>query len=222
MLWLVPLLQENQAVDDNQHRWLGWAREIQALAQTGLHYAQNPFEESRARRLIEIAAEIVADYSEMDSSDVKVAFQQQPGYVTPKVDVRAAVFRQDQLLFVREAMDGRWTLPGGWADVGEPPALAIEREVEEEAGLAVRADKIVGIYDANRIEDALTLYHAYKIVFLCEMQAGELGTSTETTESRFFDLEELPQELSTHRTTPLHIEHAIGLYHNPAQPVYFD
>ncbi len=209
-------------MDNHQHRWLGWAREIQALAQTGLHYAQNPFEEARARRLIEIAAEMIAQYSEMDVPGTLAAFQQQPGYVTPKVDVRAAVFHEDQLLFVREAMDGCWTLPGGWADVGEPPALAIEREVAEEAGLVVRASKIVGVYDANRIENALTLYHAYKIVFLCEMQAGKLGTSAETTESRFFDLEALPRELSKHRTTPRHIEHAIGLYRDPAQPVYFD
>lgn len=209
-------------MDDLSPIWLHWAREIQALAQTSLHYAQNPFEETRAHRLIEIAAEMVAHASELDQSEVQAAFRAQPGYVTPKVDVRAAVFHQDQLLFVREAMDGAWSLPGGWADVGEPPGLAIEREVGEESGLKVRAQRIVGIYDTNRIEEAMTLFHAYKIVFLCDWEAGELSTSVETTESRFFDLDALPESLSGFRTTPRHIEDAIAVFRDPTRPVGFD
>jgi ADP-ribose pyrophosphatase YjhB (NUDIX family) len=214
--------QEKQPVDDKDQRWLHWAREIQALAQTSLHYAQNPFEEARAQRLLEIAAEIVDHHSELGATDALIAFQAQPGYVTPKVDVRAAVFHENRLLFVREAMDGRWTFPGGWADVGEAPALAIEREVAEEAGLTVSAQKIVGIYDANRIKDAMLLFHAYKILFLCELEAGELSTSVETSESRFFALDDLPKRLSGYRTTPRHIEDAIAMYHEPSLPVRFD
>jgi ADP-ribose pyrophosphatase YjhB (NUDIX family) len=209
-------------VGEMSDRWLYWAREIQALAQTGLHYAQNPFEEARARRLLEIAAEIVNQHSELDEPGALAAFQVQPGYVTPKVDVRAAVFHQDQLLFVQEAMDGGWTFPGGWADVGEAPALAIEREVAEEAGLIVRAKRIIGVYDANRIEDALTLFHAYKILFMCEIESGELSTSVETSKSGFFALDALPKPLSTHRTTTRHIEDAVAAYREPERPVSFD
>jgi ADP-ribose pyrophosphatase YjhB (NUDIX family) len=209
-------------VSKTPQRWLQWAREIQALAQTGLHYAQNPFEEARAKRLIEIAAEIIGEHSHLDEEQALAAFQSQPGYVTPKVDVRAAVFRQDRLLFVREAMDDAWTFPGGWADVGEPPALAIEREVAEEAGLAVRAERIIGVYDANRIPDALTLFHAYKILFLCQLVSGELSTSVETSESGFFPVDSLPQPLSRYRTTPRHIEDAIAAYREPSRPVCFD
>jgi ADP-ribose pyrophosphatase YjhB (NUDIX family) len=203
-------------------RWLHWAREIQALAQSGLQYAQNPFEEARARRLLEIAAEIVNNHTELDEPGALAAFQAQPGYVTPKVDVRAAVFHQDQLLFVREAMDSAWTFPGGWADVGEAPALAIEREVAEEAGLEVRANRIIGVYDANRIKDALTLFHAYKILFMCEIVSGELSTSVETSESDFFALDAFPEPLSTHRTTHRHIEDAVAAYRDPDRSVCFD
>jgi ADP-ribose pyrophosphatase YjhB (NUDIX family) len=216
------LRQESNPVDEMSDRWLFWAREIQALAQTGLHYAQNPFEEARAQRLLEIAAEIVNKHSEMDKPDALAAFQAQPGYVTPKVDVRAAVFKKDQMLFVREAMDGAWTFPGGWADVGEAPALAIEREVAEEAGLTVRARRIIGVYDANRIEGALTLFHAYKILFICEIESGELSTSFETSESGFFPLDAPPEPLSTHRTTTRHIEDAVAAYREPGRPVCFD
>jgi ADP-ribose pyrophosphatase YjhB (NUDIX family) len=212
---------EAQFVSD-ELKWLEWAREIQSLAHTSLHYAQNPFERSRAHRLLEIASEIVAGNSEMEAQEVLTAFTAQPGYVTPKVDVRAAVFRDGELLLVREAMDGRWTLPGGWADVGETPSLAIEREVQEESGLAVRASRLVGVYDANRLPGELPLYHAYKLLFLCEPGEGDLKTSVETSEVAFFPIDGLPSALSSYRTTPRHIQDAIAAHHNPDIPVVFD
>jgi len=203
-------------------KWLDWAREIQSLAHTSLHYAQNPFEASRAQRLLEIASEIVAENSEMEAQEVLAAFTAQPGYITPKVDVRAAVFRGGELLMVREAMDGKWTLPGGWADVGETPSLAVEREVQEETGLAVQAKRLVGVYDANRLPGELPLYHAYKLLFLCEPGEGNLKTSEETSAVAFFPIDELPSTLSSYRTTPRHIEEAIAAYQNPDIPVVFD
>ncbi|MCK5053971.1 MAG: NUDIX hydrolase [Anaerolineales bacterium] len=203
-------------------KWLDWAREIQSLAHTSLHYAQNPFEASRAQRLLEIASEIVAVNSEMEAQDVLVAFTAQPGYITPKVDVRAAVFRDGELLMVREAMDGKWTLPGGWADVGETPSLAVEREVQEETGLTVAAKRLIGVYDANRLPGELPLYHAYKLLFLCEPGEGNLKTSEETSEVAFFPIDELPSSLSAYRTTPRHIKDAISANHDPIIPVVFD
>jgi ADP-ribose pyrophosphatase YjhB (NUDIX family) len=203
-------------------KWLDWAREIQALAHTSLHYAQNPFETSRAQRLLEIASEIVAENSEMETQEVLMAFTAQPGYITPKVDVRAAVFRDGELLLVREVMDRKWTLPGGWADVGEAPSLAIGREVQEETGLTVHAHRLVGVYDANRLPGELPLYHAYKLLFLCEPIEGDLKTSEETSEVAFFPVDTLPAELSNYRTTPRHIQDAIAAYHNGAIPVVFD
>jgi len=203
-------------------KWLDWAREIQALAHTSLHYAQNPFEASRAQRLLEIASEIVAENSEMEAQEALTAFTAQPGYITPKVDVRAAVFRDGELLLVREAMDGRWTLPGGWADVGETPRLAVEREVQEETGLTVHTLRLVGVYDANRLPGELPLYHAYKLLFLCEPSEGNLRTSEETSEVAFFPVDTLPSELSNYRTTPRHIQDAIAANHKGDIPVVFD
>jgi len=195
-------------VSEGIPRWLEWAREIEALAQAGRHYARNPFERQRGERLLEIAAEIVAEHTRLPAREARLAFGAQPGYVTPKIDVRGAVFRQGELLLVREAAEGAWTLPGGWADVGEAPAAAAEREVREEAGLRVRASRLVGVYDANRIEEALTLFHAYKLVFLCDPLSGEPTTSVETSEVGFFPLEALPQPLSLYRTTPRQIADA--------------
>jgi hypothetical protein len=147
-------------------RWLVWAREIQAIGQTGTHYAHDEYDRLRYQRLVEIAAEIVSEYSHLPLTEVMDIYHSLIGYATPRIDVRGAVFQGHRLLMVRERMNGGWTLPGGWADVGDVPSEAAEREVLEEAGFCVRARKVIGVYDANR-SGRLELFHAFKIVFLC-------------------------------------------------------
>jgi ADP-ribose pyrophosphatase YjhB (NUDIX family) len=203
-------------------RWLEWVRRLQALAEAAQHYARNDYERDRAEKLLDLAAEITAEHSTLSASEARAAFTAQPGYVTPKVDVRGAVFRDGQLLLVRESVDGGWTFPGGWADVGEEPHVAAEREVFEESGLRVNAVRLVGVYDANRVEGSLPLFHAYKILFLCEVVGGEPATSSETSEVGFFPLDALPKPLSRYRTTPRHLGDAIASYREPARAAVFD
>jgi ADP-ribose pyrophosphatase YjhB (NUDIX family) len=202
-------------------QWLEWAREIQAIAQTGSHYAENIYQLQRYQRLMEIAAEIVDNYSESNSSEIRLAFNTPKGYATPKVDVRGAVFMHNQLLLVREKADGGWTLPGGWADVGESPAQAAEREVWEETGFRVEAKKVIGIYDANRL-GKLEFFHAYKIVFLCELISGNPTPSNETTEVAFFSKDEIPGNLSGERTKPRHLQDVFTNLDDPNHPTLFD
>lgn len=202
-------------------RWLEWAREIQALAQTGSHYAQNNYQRQRYQRLLEIAAEIVSEHSNLEFSLVLEAFKAPIGYTTPRVDVRGAVFQDIRLLLVRERMDGGWTLPGGWADVGDIPSHAAEREVWEEAGFHVRARKVIGVYDANRV-GPLELFHAFKIVFLCDLLDGEARPSEETSEVAFFGKHELPDVLSGERTKQRHIHDAFACLDDPDCLTVFD
>ena len=202
-------------------QWLKWAREIQALAQTSDAYAANQFQRERDARLNEIAAEIVSAHTGMEEAALMESFQAQRGYATPKVDVRGAVFQAGKLLMVRQVMDGGWCMPGGWADVGDVPSEAIEREVWEEAGFEVKARKVVGIYDANRFGD-LGLFHAFKIVFLCDILKGEAKASVETSEVRFFGREEIPDGLSGERTKARHIEDAFAALEDPDLPTAFD
>lgn len=187
--------------------WLTWAREIQAISQTGLHYAENDFQVQRYERLAEIAAEIFSSYIDIDSESLSSLFNQQTGYATPRIDVRGAVFRAGKLLMVRERVDGGWTMPGGWADVGDTPSGAVEREVEEESGFKVKACKIIGVYDANRT-GPLEIFHAFKIVFLCDILSGEARISDETSEVTFFSRDKLPEILSGERTRPVHLNDA--------------
>lgn len=200
--------------------WLTWAREIQAISQTGLHYAENEYQVQRNKRLAEIAAEIFSSYTDIDGQSLNNLFIQQTGYATPRIDVRGAVFRAEELLMVKERLDGRWTMPGGWADVGDTPSGAIEREVQEESGFEVKARKIIGVYDANRT-GPLEVFHAFKIVFLCDILSGEARTSDETSDVSFFSRDKVPELLSGERTRPNHITDAFNAMSNEF-PAKFD
>ncbi len=202
-------------------RWLEWAREIQALAQSGNHYALNEYQRDRYRRLMEIAAEIIAEHAQVDPRPLGEVFKKQVGYATPRVDVRGAVFEAGKLLLVRERADGGWTLPGGWVDVGEMPSESAEREVLEESGLRVKASRVIGIYDANRV-GPLELFHAFKVVFLCDLIGGELQPSVETSEAGFFGQDEMPANFSGTRTQSRHIQDAFAARTDPGRPTQFD
>ena len=188
----------------NRPRWLEWSREIQSLSQTGLTYAGTEYETQRYRRLMEIAAEIVESHTGLPREDLAKTFLAQPGYATPKVDVRGAVARDGKILLVKERRDGHWCMPGGWADVGDFPSETVIREVREESGFEVVTQKVIGVYDANRGPTPIEFFHAYKIVFLCTITGGSARPSDETSEVDFFSFDDLPP-LSLHRTNEQHL-----------------
>lgn len=184
--------------------WLDWAREIQALGQNGLAYSRSEFDRERYRRLLELSVEIVGAHAKISREQWLTGFLSQPGYATPKVDLRGAMVRDNRILLVQERSDGGWSLPGGWADVGEYPSQAVVREIREESGYTARVSKVVGIYDANRSGRPLEFFHAYKIVFLCDITGGEARSSVETLAVDFFDFDCLPP-LSANRTSEIHL-----------------
>ncbi len=202
-------------------QWLSWAREMQAIAQTSLHYVENTYQRQRFERILELAAEITQAHTHLAVAEWAVTFDTQKGYATPKVDVRGAVFKDGKILMVRERADGGWTLPGGWADVGDVPSEAAEREVWEEAGFHVHARRVIGVYDANR-SGPLEFFHAFKLIFLCDLIDGAATPSDETSEVAFFGWNELPAVLSGERTRPRHLEHAFAIAENPDLPTFFD
>ena len=202
-------------------RWLAWAREILAISQNGLAYNKIEYDRERYRRLQEIAAEILESHTGLDAPSLVKEFSMQPGYATPKVDVRAAVVKDGKILLVQEQTDQKWSLPGGWADVGDYPAQVAEREVWEESGFEVKARKLIGVYDCNRIGEPLAFYHAYKLIFLCDLTGGEARTSHETLAVKFFHLDELPP-LSWQRTNTRHVHDIQAHLNDPTRPAAFD
>lgn len=216
-----PPPETEHAVATPLPEWLRWAREIQALSQTGLTYSESDYATDRYRRLLELAAEIVAAHTRLPAGPILENFGVQPGYATPKVDVRGAVAREGRILLVREKSDGCWCLPGGWADVGESPSEMVVREVREESGLEVRPVKVVGLYDANRGGTPLSFYHAYKVVFLCEWTGGEPRPGPETLAADFFAFDQLPP-LSAERTHARHLRDIRSHLEDAGQPAAFD
>jgi ADP-ribose pyrophosphatase YjhB (NUDIX family) len=208
-------------MNERPPRFLEWAREIQALAQTECHYAKDDFQRDRCRRMMEIAAEIISDHSGIDLLPLTKAFSSQIGYATPKIDVRAAIFQDERLLLVRERLDGGWTMPGGWADVGDTPARAAEREAWEEAGFHVKAERVVGVYDANRVRP-WEVFHAFKLIFFCNILDGEARPSSETSEVAFFAEDEIPSNFSGERTTARHIRDVFAALRDRDKPTVFD
>lgn len=186
-------------------QWLKWAREIQSLSQTGLAFAQTDYEKDRYKRLNQIAAEIIETNSNLVSENVVKVFMNQPGYATPKIDVRSAVIVGNKILLVQEKADSCWAMPGGWADVGNKPSEVAERETKEESGYDVKVKKLIGVFDANRDGRPMEFFHAFKLVFLSELTGGNPMPSDETIAVDFFEFDKLPQ-LSQNRTNLRHIE----------------
>jgi len=207
--------------DEKVPLWLHWARRLQAISQSGLFYTQNEFDIERFKEIQHISAEIVEKYTFVEEKEILTLFKEEKGYATPKVTVRAAVFNDHQILLVREKLDGRWAMPGGWADINDPPSRMIEREVLEESGFVVKAKKLISVHESNHDITPLIYWHNYKLVFLCEMLGGEPKTSIETTEIDFFPLQDIP-ELSPARNTLKDIKEAFYFLDHPDETTYFD
>jgi len=204
-------------------RLLELVQRLAALSQTGLAFTKNPYDAQRYKEIGEIAA-LLASYGEPDARRIAAIFRSDDGYVTPKLIVRSAVFSiapEPRILMVRETADGLWTLPGGWIDLGESPAHAAEREVQEETGMSVTAHKLAGVYDKRRHDHPPAPHHAYLLFFLCRINGGFLTPSIETSEVGWFRSDELPP-LSTGRATEGQILRMFDHFRDSSLPTDFD
>lgn len=184
---------------NKSEKWLEWAVEIQSIAQAGLHYGKDDFDRERYQRLREIAAQIISFKSDIPCETVRDLFCSESGYQTPKIDTRAAIFQQGNILLVREK-NGKWSLPGGWCDAGLSVAESTVKEAKEEAGLDVRADFLIAVQDREKHNLPVYAVKICKIFVHCTAFGGQFAANTETTESGYFALDSLP-ELSTEKNT---------------------
>lgn len=193
------------------------AQKLNAIAQNGLTYAKDVFDKERYETLRHIAEDLLRSRFNIDSETLIPVSES--GYVTPKTDVRAFIIRDGKLLMVKEAEDGKWSLPGGWADVGDTPSAAVCREVVEETGLEVKVTKLLGVWDRNLHGHPPLPWHVYKLIFLCEETGGSLALSHESTDIGFFDLNDLP-ELSLTRIVPEELIVSMEIATSDRQPWY--
>ncbi len=205
-------------------KWLTWARDLQAIAQTGLTYGRGQFDRERYETLRALASTIMASHTGASAERIEALFADETGYATPKLDVRAAVFdNRDRLLMVREAGDrNRWTLPGGWADVNLTAAENVAKEVREESGYVVQVRKLAAVFDRTRQGHPAAVFSCYKIFFLCDVAGGEATSGLETSEVGWFSEDQLPDDLSLDRVLPDQIRRMFQHNRDPIRPTDFD
>ncbi|REB07088.1 NUDIX domain-containing protein [Sporosarcina sp. BI001-red] len=202
-------------------KWLDWAKQLQAIAQAGLTYSKDKYDIERFEMITDISVEMMAQQTEIDATLIKELFANETGYATPKVDIRAVVFMDDQILMVQEEADGEWALPGGWGDIGLTPSEVAIKEVKEESGFDVKAIKLIGVFDKKVHPHPPSAYYVYKLFIQCEIIGGKPETGIETSAVEFFSEDRLPT-LSIARNTESQINIAFKHLHNFDEPVSFD
>lgn len=196
---------------EHNEQWLKWAVELQALAQAGIFYAKDDFDIERYERIREISAEIISSKADISLDKVKDLFCNEIGYQTPKIDTRAAIFENDKILLVHEKND-MWSLPGGWVDVDISVKENTIKEVKEEAGLDVSADLVIAVQDREKHNLPIYAYKVCKIFVLCSVISGTFTDNLETTESKYFSMDELPP-LAQEKNNKEQIKMCFDAYH---------
>lgn len=200
--------------------WLELLNKITSLAQTGLHYTKDVYDKERYEQLIIYVQELLS-LKNHNTTDFKKNVMEDIGYATPKLDVRAVVFQHNKILLTREVDDGLWSLPGGWADVGYSASENAVKEVVEETGIHVEVKQLLALTDRRKHPHPPMFLHVYKAFFLCEITGGELSSSIETIEAKYFGIDELP-DISEARVTREQIKNFFKYINNASDKTYFD
>ncbi len=202
-------------------KWLEWAKELQMLSQGALAYCKDPYDRERFERIREISVEIMSEHTDIPIEKMRSLFANETGYQTPKVDIRASIIKNNKILLVKEKLDGRWSMPGGWADIGLSVYDNIIKESIEEAGAVVTPNKVIAILDRNKHVTDDYPFTIYKIFVDCDFIKGEHMENIETSESGFFSLDDLP-ELSVTRNTYEQIKMCFDASNNEYHKVICD
>lgn len=204
-----------------EHKWLDWAKQLQSIAQAGLAYSKDIYDVERFELIRNISIEMLSQQTGMEMTVIKDLFASETGYATPKVDIRAVIFKDNKILMVKENSDGSWSLPGGWADIGLTPSEVAVKEVKEESGFDVKVVKLLAVMDMKCHPHPPSPFHIYKMFIQCEIIGGQPMKGVETSAVEFFAENKLPP-LSIARNTQTQIEMAFKHLYNPKEPVYFD
>ena len=194
--------------------WKKWAQELQFLAQCSLAYSKDKFDRERSERIRDIACEMLSYKYDLPIEKIKMDFASEIGYQTPKVETRAAIIKDDKILLVKEQLDGKWALPGGYQDVNVSIRENVIKEASEEAGAVVQPLKVVAVLDYNRHHHVNFPLGMVKIFVLCEYINHSFNENTETLGAEFYSLDDLP-ELSLTRTTKKQLEMCFECYKDP-------
>lgn len=204
-----------------RYKWLEWAKKIQSISQAGLTFSKDVYDIERYEELRNLSAQIMLEYTGLEMQKIKDLFTNEAGYQTPKIDVRGAVFINNKILLVREKIDDRWSLPGGFCDIGLSPSENIVKEIKEEAGYDVVPTKLLALLDMNKHPHPPQLYHYYKLFIQCEIIGGQASNGLETKGVHFYHEHNLPN-LSLGRNTDTQIKLLFEFLRDPHKDTIFD
>lgn len=203
------------------YQWLEWAQRIQALSQSGLAFSKDVYDIERYEELRMISAEIMQEHTGLEMQKIKDLFLNDTGYQTPKVDVRGVIFQDDKILMVKEKLDDRWSLPGGFCDIGLSAAENIIKEIKEESGYDAVPTKLLAVLDKNKHPHPPEAFHYYKLFIQCEIIGGKPMTGIETSDIKFFSESHIP-DLSANRVVESQIKTLFEFSRDPNKETLFD
>lgn len=201
--------------------WLDIAKEMQAIAQAGLEYGKDKYDIERFQQLRDLSIRIMHEHTDAPVEKIRELFADETGYPTPKVDIRGVVFREGKILMVREIIDGGWTLPGGYADIGYSPFEIAAKEIWEEAGIKVEPQRLLAVFDKKNHPHPPDRYHTYKFFILCKDSGEPIKPGMETTEVAWVDRHHIPP-LSLPRITHNQIMTMFEFYDHPEMDALCD
>lgn len=204
-----------------ERKWLDIAKKLQSIAQAGLEYSKDKYDLERFEEIRKVSIDIMECYTDIEREKIKNLFAGETGYQTPKIDIRAAVFHENKILMVKEKLDNRWSLPGGWADIDLSLKENLIKEAMEEAGAKIIPERILAVYDRNRNTNILFPHSVYKIFVQCKYLENKFVENIETEETGFFSVDQLP-ELSETRNTASQIKMCFRYKDRPFHEPYFD
>ena len=198
-----------------------WATNLQSIAQAGLHYGKDVFDRERYEQVRKIAGEMMQTKTGLSKEQIKTLFLGDEGYQTPKIETRAAIFKDAKILLVRERMAQEWSLPGGWNDYDQTTAQNCVKEAREESGRIVKPVKLIAVQDRNHHNKPILATNVTKIFYLCKEISGEFVPNDETDACDYFALDNLPK-LSLDRNTKEQIEMCFKVSKDPNWQTLFE
>lgn len=201
--------------------WVDYVKRVEAISRIGLTNCRNPYDIERYEELRRLSVEFLRAYTGEEMERIEDLFASDPGYRTPKVEVRGVVFKEGKVLLVRELADNKWSLPGGYCEIGYSISENVEREIAEESGYKAKAVKLLAVYDRNKHDHPPSPYHVYKIFLQCEIVGNTAKRGLETDDARFFSRENLP-ELSENRILKKQIMRMFEFLDHPERSPLFD
>jgi ADP-ribose pyrophosphatase YjhB (NUDIX family) len=202
-------------------RWLEYVKRVEAISRIGLTNCKNPYDIERYEELRSISIQLMDHYSGEEIERIEELFASDPGYKTPKVEVRGVVFKEGKILMVRELADNKWSLPGGYCEVGYSIGENVAREIAEEAGIKVVPSRLLGVFDRSKHAHPPSPYHVYKVFVECSITGEIEPRGLETDGVGFFGMEDLP-ELSVNRILREQIESMFEFMEDPDKAPLFD